>query len=98
MIRIKKHFILALIVSICISALLLKAVPTFADNSNEEEIFQSVRQTILSRMDTKEEAIYGNEWLALDLARDDQELSPYYLKDLIDTIITPYKSILLITM
>ena len=88
MIRIKKHFILALIVSICISALLLKAVPTFADNSNEEEIFQSVRQTILSRMDTKEEAIYGNEWLALDLARDDQELSPYYLKDLIDTIIT----------
>ncbi|MBR3361659.1 MAG: terpene cyclase/mutase family protein, partial [Lachnospiraceae bacterium] len=87
MIRFKKHFLPLIIVFICISSLVLKTIPTYADNSSEEDIYQSVQQNVLSRMDSKEEAIYGNEWLALDLTRDEQELSPYYLKDLIDTII-----------
>ena len=39
-------------------------------------------------MDTKEESAFENVWLALDLLRNDQEFSAYYLKDLIDTIIT----------
>lgn len=61
--------------------------PTHAADNNEETVYLSAQQTVLSLMDTKEEAVYGNEWLVLDLVRDEQAVSPYYLKDLIDTII-----------
>ena len=61
--------------------------PAYADSSTEEEIYQTTQQTMLSLTDTQEEAVFGNEWLILDLARDEQEINPYYLKNLIDTII-----------
>lgn len=87
MIQSKKRFYSVLFIIVFFISAFLFSRPTYADNSNEEEIYQAVRENVLSYMDTKEEAVYGNEWLALDLKRDGQEVSPYYLKDLVDTII-----------
>ena len=62
--------------------------PAYANNSDEERVYQSVREAVQSLMSSKEVAVYGTEWFALDLARDDQTFSEFYLKDLVDTIIT----------
>lgn len=87
MIQSKKRFYSVLFIIVFFISAFLFSRTTYADNSNEEEVYQAVRENVLSHMDTKEEAVYGNEWLALDLIRDGQEVSPYYLKDLVDTII-----------
>ena len=87
MIQSRKRFYLILFTVVFFISAFLFSQQTFADNFNEEEEYQAVRENVLSQIDSKEEAVYGNEWLALDLIRDGQEVSPYYLKDLVDTII-----------
>ena len=84
MIQSRKRFYLILFTVVFFISAFLFSQQTFADNFNEEEEYQAVRENVLSQIDSKEEAVYGNEWLALDLIRDGQEVSPYYLKDLVE--------------
>lgn len=87
MIRSRNRFLVFLTVFfMLVSAVMLFSRPAYADSS-EETIYSTVRENVLSMMDSKEEAVYGNEWLALNLTRDGLDVCPYYLKDLIDTII-----------
>lgn len=50
-------------------------------------IYAATQANVASKMATKEQAVYGNEWLALDLARDQQAVNGYYVEDLVNTII-----------
>lgn len=61
----------------------LKAAP-----ENTEEIYLAAQQNVLSLMDSEEEAVYGNEWLALDLLRDGKEIPASYQQSLVDMIVT----------
>lgn len=50
-------------------------------------VYQETRAKVASSMETKEQAVYGKEWLALDLARDGLNVTGYYEQDLVATII-----------
>ena len=60
--------------------------PICVAESKEDEIYLATQANIISMMDKSENAVYGNEWFILDLARDDKDISPAYLQSVIDTI------------
>lgn len=89
MIRFRKQFLTIPILTFFLLFTILSAfsLTIHADSSGEDGAYSDAKQTIASQIDTKEKAVFGTEWQILDLARDDQEVTPYYLKNLIDTII-----------
>lgn len=89
LIKTKRNFILPVVILSCLLFLFLNNFSSLvkADSSDTEGIYLAARQNILSLMDSEEEAVYGNEWLALDLVRDGQEIPAFYLQNVIDTIV-----------
>ena len=89
MVRSAKRSLTFIMIFLLVSAAVLcfASRPARADDTDVETVYLQTQQLVQSMMDTPEKAVYGNEWLALDLARDEEAVSPYYLKSLVDTII-----------
>lgn len=65
------------------------AEPVAPDDVSKDllSVYKEAQAKADSILNTKEGAVYGNEWLALDMKRDAQKVSGYYVESLVNKII-----------
>lgn len=65
------------------------AEPVVPDDVNKDifSVYAETQANVASFMNSKEGAVYGNEWFALDVQRDTLDVSGYYVENLVNKII-----------